>query len=73
MKFQEQCTALVINAVEALENIKYSEGILAAEDEKKKEGAEKQPGESKLKFLKYLTSQNLMACDSLTLDCICQG
>ncbi|CAF4578801.1 unnamed protein product [Rotaria sp. Silwood2] len=29
--------------------------------------------ESKLKFIKYIASQNLTECDSLTLDCTCQG
>ncbi|CAF0937611.1 unnamed protein product [Rotaria sordida] len=36
---------------------------------KKKEETQKKTARSKLKFLKYIASQNLMECDSLTLDC----
>lgn len=38
-------------------------------EEKKEEVAEEKPAEPKLKFSKYIKSQNLMEGESLTLEC----
>ncbi len=40
---------------------------------KKKEEEEEKPAEPKLKYVKYIKSQNLMEGDSLTLDCAYEG
>jgi len=80
MNFQKECTNLVIKAVIAFEDTKYPEAAGPVEElvstdvePKKKEETQKKPAESKLKFIKHITSQNVTECDSLTLDCTCQG
>ncbi len=40
---------------------------------KEEEETQEKPAEPKLKFVKYIKSQNLMEGDSLTLDCATEG
>ncbi|CAF3204120.1 unnamed protein product [Rotaria socialis] len=70
-------TTLAPDAVVPVEEVAPTEvekKIEKVEPKKKEETQkQKQTDESKFKFIKYIASQNLMECDSLTIDCTCQG
>ncbi|CAF5124800.1 unnamed protein product, partial [Rotaria socialis] len=43
------------------------------EVKEEKEEVEEKPAEPKLKFSRYVKSQNMLEGDSLTLECSCEG
>ncbi|UJR09906.1 hypothetical protein I4U23_014128 [Adineta vaga] len=55
------------------EKKKEEEEKVESKKNETEEPAEEKPAEPKIKFLKYIKSQNLMEGDSLTLECSCDG
>ncbi|CAF3257885.1 unnamed protein product [Rotaria sp. Silwood2] len=74
-KAEEKPTAAAPPAVEEVAPPAEADKKKDEVEVKKKEEEETQekPAESKLKFVKYIKSQNLMEGDSLTLECACNG